>query len=251
MMRTSTRLEGESAPTGCNSPVSQQQRLHAQPHVADLVEKDRAAVRLFERADLVPIGAGEAPLHVPEELGLEQRLGDAGAIERHEALGGASGAAVNQAREHVLADAAFAGNEHLHVARGHAGRDADRVFHRGTRPDDHRVEGIVVADSVRSGHCGVIRFDTEQSTGQGRRLPTTLRVAARGCMFLSDASHVAAGLCTDLSCRTWTASRRGSLTGKGRLSDYDVGDSKWNAKILTLLIFAESSSLPLAGSAAT
>ena len=102
-----------------------------------------------KRADLVPIGAGEAPLDVPEELGLEQRLGHAGAVERHEALGGSSGPAVNQAREHVLADTALAGDEHLHVARGDAGRDADRVFHRGTRADDYRVERIVIGDSVR------------------------------------------------------------------------------------------------------
>ena len=63
---------------------AQQQALHAQRHLADFVEEQRAAVGHFELALLVAIGAGEAALHVAEELRLEQRLGQAGAVDGHE-----------------------------------------------------------------------------------------------------------------------------------------------------------------------
>ncbi len=62
----------------------QQQRLHAQAHLADLVEKQRAAMRELELAALVAVGAGEAALDVSEELRLEERFGDAGEVHRHE-----------------------------------------------------------------------------------------------------------------------------------------------------------------------
>ena len=65
---------------------SEQHALHAQRHLADLVEEDGAAIAHFELAGLVTVGAREAALHVAEQLGLEERLGDAGAVDRHEGL---------------------------------------------------------------------------------------------------------------------------------------------------------------------
>ena len=62
----------------------QQERLHAQAHLADFVEEQRAAMRELELAALVAVGAGEAALDVSEELRLEQRLGQAGAVHGHE-----------------------------------------------------------------------------------------------------------------------------------------------------------------------
>ena len=56
----------------------QQQGLHAQAHLADFVEKQRAAMRELELAALVAVGAGEAAFDVAEELRLEERFGDAG-----------------------------------------------------------------------------------------------------------------------------------------------------------------------------
>src|SRR5215470_7305007 len=47
--------------------------LHLRGHVAHLIEKDRAPVRLLEQARLVGDGAREGAPLVPEELGLEQR----------------------------------------------------------------------------------------------------------------------------------------------------------------------------------
>ena len=70
----------------------QQQRLHAQAHLADFVEEQRAAVRQLQLAELVAVGAGEAALHVAEQLRFEQRLGQARAVDRDERARGARGA---------------------------------------------------------------------------------------------------------------------------------------------------------------
>src|SRR6266404_300767 len=51
---------------------AQQLRLHRKRYLADLVEKQRAAVCQFEAARLVLDRAGKRPLHMPEELALEE-----------------------------------------------------------------------------------------------------------------------------------------------------------------------------------
>ena len=97
---------------------AQQQPLHAQRHLADFVEEDRALVGDFELARLVAIGAGEAALDVAEQLRLEQRLGQAGAVDRDEGSRGAGPLRLNRAGDELLADAALAGDEHLRVGPG-------------------------------------------------------------------------------------------------------------------------------------
>src|SRR3712207_7882652 len=51
-------------------------RLRGEAHVADLVEEDRATVGLLELAGPVLHRAGEAPLHMPEQLALDQLTRD-------------------------------------------------------------------------------------------------------------------------------------------------------------------------------
>ena len=60
----------------------QQQRLHPQAHLADFVHEDGAAVGGLEPAALVAVGVREAALHVAEQFRLEERVGDAGAVDR-------------------------------------------------------------------------------------------------------------------------------------------------------------------------
>ena len=74
----------------------------------------------LELARLVAIGAGEAALHVPEQLRLEQRFGNAGAVDGDKRAAGARAARVDRARDELLADAAFAGDQHLGVGAGDA-----------------------------------------------------------------------------------------------------------------------------------
>jgi hypothetical protein len=47
---------------------AKEQALHPDCHLADLVEKHRALVGVFELPGLVAIGAREAALHVAEQL---------------------------------------------------------------------------------------------------------------------------------------------------------------------------------------
>ena len=84
MTRTSTRVCTWSEPTRWISPVSmnaEQQALHARGRLADLVHEHRAAIRQLEDARAIAIRAGEAAAHVTEQLGLEQRLGQRGAVD--------------------------------------------------------------------------------------------------------------------------------------------------------------------------
>jgi hypothetical protein len=57
---------------------AQDLRLKRQGQIADLVEKQGAAMRELELPELAPGGAGERALLVSEELGLEQVLGNRG-----------------------------------------------------------------------------------------------------------------------------------------------------------------------------
>ena len=77
-------------------------------HVADFVEEDRAAVGLLELADLLLGRARERSLLVPEQLGLDQLLGDRRAVHLDEPLAAAQAVAVDRARDQLLADAALA-----------------------------------------------------------------------------------------------------------------------------------------------
>ena len=98
----------------------QQQALHPERHLADFVEEDAAAVGHLELALLVTIGAGEAALHVAEEFGLQQGLGQAGAVDGDHGARGTSTALMDRVRDELLADAALARDEHLRIGSGNA-----------------------------------------------------------------------------------------------------------------------------------
>ena len=60
---------------------AQQLRLQRRAHRPDLVEEQRAPVRLLEPALAGADGAGERAAHVAEQLRLEQRLGNRAAVD--------------------------------------------------------------------------------------------------------------------------------------------------------------------------
>ena len=60
---------------------AKQHRLHAQAHFADFVHENCSAVCRFEPAALVAIGAREAAPDVSEQLGFEQGIRNAGAVD--------------------------------------------------------------------------------------------------------------------------------------------------------------------------
>ena len=83
--RTST-LRAVSDPTRWTSWFCRTRRqlgLRRQRHVADLVQKQSAAVGVLEQARLVLGGAGEGALHVAEQLAFKQRFDHRRAVQHH------------------------------------------------------------------------------------------------------------------------------------------------------------------------
>ena len=62
----------------------QQANLQVRRHVADLVQKQRAALGLLESPATRVLRAGERTALVPEQFGFEQVLGDSRGIDGHE-----------------------------------------------------------------------------------------------------------------------------------------------------------------------
>ena len=82
---------------------AQHLRLRDEVHVADLVEEQRAAVRLLEEAALLRLGAGERAPLVAEELALDELARDGGAVHLHERAVHARREPVDGARDELLA----------------------------------------------------------------------------------------------------------------------------------------------------
>ena len=95
----------------------QQFGLKADVHLADLVEQQRAAVRLLELPDATRRGPGERTLLVTEQFRFEQILRNGGAIDRDEGAPGAAAVRVQVAGHHFLAGAALAGDQHARIGR--------------------------------------------------------------------------------------------------------------------------------------
>jgi hypothetical protein len=128
---------------------AQQPRLQVEGHVADLVEKQRAAVGLLEAAAAHGLRAGEGAALVAEEFALEQVLRDRRGVDRDEgALAAeiaARAVAVQRARDQLLAGAALAGDHHRHRALAQAADRAEHVLHRRRLAEHlgHRRGGAV------------------------------------------------------------------------------------------------------------
>ena len=95
----------------------QQLHLHLQRHVADLVQEQRAALGELEAAEPRRQRARECAFFVAEQLALEQVRGDGAAVHRHERMRGAARQLVNVARDHFLAGAGLAQDQHIGVKR--------------------------------------------------------------------------------------------------------------------------------------
>ena len=101
---------------------AQQLGLQRERHLGDLVEQQRAALGLFELAGMRGVRAGERALLVAKQHGFEHVLGDRRAIDRDEVALRARTRAMDDAREHFLAGARLADDQHRAV--GH--RDTPR-----------------------------------------------------------------------------------------------------------------------------
>ncbi len=112
--------------------------LRAQAHVADLVQEQRPAVRLFELAPLHRGGAAEGALFMAEQLAFDQRFRNGGAIDGDEGPIGACAVLVNPPRHQFLAGPVLAADQDPAV--GGTGRfdQLTKLFHR--RRLSHQLE---------------------------------------------------------------------------------------------------------------
>src|SRR5213078_2546122 len=95
-------------------------RLQRERQVANLVEKQRAAMRHLELARLAGNRARERALLMTEELRLEERLGNRRAVDGDEWGLGPRAQRVERPREQLLAGAAFPFDQHRRVGGGGA-----------------------------------------------------------------------------------------------------------------------------------
>ena len=133
---------------------AQQFGLQAHVHFGNFVEQQRAAIGFLELADAAAERAGEGAFLMAEQFGLQEVLGDRGAIDGDERLLGALRARMNIARQHFLAGAAFAGDQHRGVRAG----DLLGEFH-------HRGHGVVAID-----HFAVVVGDGGEHRGDQFRI---------------------------------------------------------------------------------
>ena len=81
-------------------------------HVADLVQEQRAAFRLFEATATQALRAGERAALMAEKLGFEQVLGNSRGVDCDERPGGARAVPVQRPGNEFFAGARFAGDQH-------------------------------------------------------------------------------------------------------------------------------------------
>jgi hypothetical protein len=128
------------------SQHTEQAGLHGRRHVADLIEKNRPAVGGFEKANLILHRPGERPLAMPEELTLQQRFRQRGAVDGDERPLRPLAGAMDAARHQLFAGAGLAFDQHRDSGRGGAVHQTQHLAHRRTGSDD--VAKAVAAGQV-------------------------------------------------------------------------------------------------------
>ena len=119
---------------------AQQARLALERHVADFVEKQRAAVRGLDPADLALVRARECTALVAEQFGLQQRRRNGRAVHGDEGRVGAQRLLVDRRRRQLLAGAGFAGDEDGGVRVRDLADRREQPAH-GVARADHRAAG--------------------------------------------------------------------------------------------------------------
>ena len=164
---------------------AQDLRLGFGRHVTDLVEKDRALIGGLELAR-PRFDAGRDAFLDPEQLGLEQIFGQRGAVDGHQRLRSARRGVVNEARQHLLAGARLAVDQHPHVAAGHALGLIVDALHR--RIDGQRLRPI---GRRRRAHRRSLRRPVALGQGQHRERRVDDRaIVLAGVLAIESGPHL-------------------------------------------------------------
>src|SRR4029078_3869354 len=86
--------------------------------VADLVEKQRPAMRVFESTDLTRMRTRERTPPCTEQLAFHQRRGEGGAVERDELRVRPRAATMNRTRDQLFAGTRFTEQQNARRRRG-------------------------------------------------------------------------------------------------------------------------------------
>ena len=136
----------------------QQPRLRLHRHVADFVEKQRAAFGLFEPAGSAGIGAGERAAFMAEQFGFDEVARDRRHVDGDERTVAALAVVMERAGDQFLAGAGLAGDHHrevgLHQPRQHP---VDFLHRRRAADQRDRIEFAFVGRAchplLRLGQC--------------------------------------------------------------------------------------------------
>src|SRR5690606_37338878 len=105
-------------------------------HVPDLVQEERAAVRLLELPAPVRVGAGERPLDVAEELALDQLRRDGGAVDLDERSVGPPRQPMQRPGDELLAGTVLPGDQDPRIGRCDLLDPVEERADRVARADD-------------------------------------------------------------------------------------------------------------------
>ena len=134
---------------------AQELRLHGRRRLADLVEEDRPVAGLLEEATAVAVGAGERAAHVAEELALEQRLRDGGAVLDEQGSVPPRTAAVDGARDQLLARAGLALDQHRDRTPRRPVDEREQRPQARRGPDEKVLVGGAARDRRQLGAAGI------------------------------------------------------------------------------------------------
>jgi hypothetical protein len=125
-------------------------------HLADLVQEDRAVVRVLELAQLALLGAGESPLLEAEELALQQLRRERGAVDLDEGSV-ATRELEDGARNQLLAGSALTAHEHGDVRVGDLLDDLAALAHLAAVAAEKHHLGFRAGASAKLLHLGLQR----------------------------------------------------------------------------------------------
>ena len=150
--------------------------LHGDGHLADLIEKDGAAVSRLKQAELSAHRAGEGPLFVAEKLIGHQLFAEGPAIEGNKGMPAATAGAVQRLGHQFLAGAGLPLNEHVAAERRDLTDGLEYLLHgRGAANDPGKAIGkpgfrfaaATLSPGVQQGIAhGVAQFLKPERLGQ-------------------------------------------------------------------------------------
>jgi len=120
----------------------QEFRLQRQGHIADFIQKQDAAVGLFELSPRPALGSGKSASFVSEHFAFKQRIRQCRTVDRHKWFSTPTGSLVKLPDDNLLSDSSFPANDEIDARMGNLVDDLAYFCDIGTYPDQfnrHRV----------------------------------------------------------------------------------------------------------------